>query len=335
MYDSIFIILTVLASVSGLILAVYYAFSIRRNSVNSFKERNHLQDDTDGQKTQNNPIETGPVKLFVYLDEDKMFSLSSQFFEGITNGIMMGDVSAHGQTESQLGEVMSGNFMASMMLQQNTTSVSRSLNDFAFTLFEKELVRRDLLYTVKAEDTPDSLRGKCFVKVVGHVSIYDFATTLNTVEKFNDLGRAIGYLQKNKQLTESELQSEGLAIDKKMQEHVKLLIQFGYKNRLEVLFYINGSKQIYSTTVNRAFLKDPEDIVISRYSQMPEKEFTLIGIVSQVGDVRSSSVEMESQDMKKTMRTITEKVAGLDNAFSGRASNECIIDPIAIFTEIG
>lgn len=335
MYNSVFIVLTTIVSVFGLITAIYYAFSIRRRSINSYEERYHLQDDTRGPQKQKNSIETGPVKLFVYLDEDKMYSLSSQFFEGITNVIMMGDVSAHGQTESQMGDVMSGKFMASMMLQQNTTSVSRSLNDFAFTLFEKELVRRNLLYTIKAEDTPDSLKGKSFVKVVGKVSFYDYSTTLKTVEKFNDLGRAIGYLQNQKVLSESELKSQGLAIDKKMQEYVKQLIQFGFNNRLEVLFTINGSKQVYSTTVNRTFLKDPEDIIVSRYSQMPEKDFSLIGIISQVDTVQASTIEMQSQDMKKTMRSITDKVAGLDNAFSGRASNECIIDPIAIFTEIG
>jgi len=335
MFNSVFIVLTTIVSVFGLTTAIYYAFSTRRNSIKSYVERNHFQDNACDPKNQNNAIETGPIKLFVYLDEDKMYSLSSQFFEGITNGIMMGDVSTHGQTESQLGDVMSGNFMASMMLQKNTTSVSRSLNDFAFTLFEKELVRRNMLYTIKAEDTPDSLKDKCFVKVIGKVSIYDYSKTLKTVEKFNDLGKAIGYLQRNTDLSEADLKSQGLAIDKKMQEHVKLLIQFGYNNRLEVIFTINGSNQIYSTTVNRAFLKDPEDIIISRYSQMPEKDFSLIGIVSQVGKVQSSSVGMESRDMKMTMRSITDKVAGLDNAFFGRVSNECIIDPIAIFTEIG
>lgn len=331
MFNTIFYVISILAAVLGTALAIYYAVSFRKEKVEKYND-SHPQANNDN--TSKDQL-VDPIKLFIYLDVEKMYSLSSQFFEGITNEIMMGDTSSNGYGECQKGEIMSGNFMANMMYQQSSMSESRSLNDFAFTVFEKELVRRNLLYTITSEDSPESLRGKGFVKVTGRISIYDFAKTLNTMEKFNDLGKAISYLQNGKDLSPEALISQGLAVDEKMQEHVSSLIQYGYRNHLEILLNVSGSGHIFSTTINRTFLKDPEDILISRYSQNPEKLFTIIGVMSQVGDTSSEKVEMEGQELKKNMRSITEKVAGLDKVFTGLASNECIIDPIAIFTEIG
>ncbi len=334
MLDTIFIIITVLVSLFGGILAFYYAFTLRRNSINDFKQRENdfsvMEREETIEKTEN-----APVKLFIYLDEDKMYSLSSQLFEGITNHILSGDSSVVGSGESQKGNYATGNFMANMMIQQTMHSESRSLNDFAFTVFENELCRRGLLYSVNKDDTLDSLRGKGFVKISGRITIHDYSNTLDTIEHFNDIGKAIGFLQHGTHLTENRLKEEGLTIDKSLQEQVKKLVAFGYKDTIEMTFSSPDTSLIYSTSLNRSFLKDSEDIFISRYSGSPEKIFTIVGIVSQVGEECFSENELQCESLKKNIRDISTKIYGLYSAFNGRADNECIIDPIAIFTEIG
>ncbi len=42
----------------------------------------------------------------------------------------------------------------------------------------------------------------------------------------------------------------------------------------------------------------------------------------------------EGADMKTATQGMHEMIANLEMQFNGRSSNECIIDPIAIFTEL-
>lgn len=335
MFNTILIVITSIVSLLGIILAVYYAFSIRKENVDSYKKRNPSVQESNVENNQLISIQHEPLKVFVYLDEDKMYSLSSQLFEGITNQIMSGDSSIVGSGESQKGYYASGSFMANMMIQQTMHSESRSLNDFAFTVFENELSRRNLLYCINKEDTLESLRGKGFVKVSGRISVHDYSNTLKTIEHFNEIGKAIGYLQYGTPLSENRLKEEGLVLDKSLQEHVKKLVSFGYKDAIEMTFSIPGTSLLYSATINRSFLKESEDIFISRYSGTPEKVFTVVGIVSQVGEECASENELQCEGLKKNIRDISSKIFGMYSAFNGRADNECIIDPIAIFTEIG
>ena len=329
----VFVSLSSVVAIVGIVLAIYYACTIRKKSVDEFLERPQSLriEDKNGEEFQGT---TGPIKVFIYLDEDKMYSLSSQLFEGITNEILSGDSTIYGNGTSQKGAFASGSFMANMMFQQSMRSESRSLNDFAFTVFEDELIRRKMIYCVDRVDKLESLKGKGFVKISGKIAINDYSNMLNAIDHFNDIGKAVGYFQHGNSLSERQLKDEGLFLEKSLQENVKNLISFGYKDRLEIVFSNQETNLVYSTTVNRKYLKDSEGILISRYSCYPEKFFSMVGIISQIGEERLPEPELDGDGFKKNIRLINSKTAGMENSFNARATNECIIDPIAIFTEI-
>lgn len=333
MFNTIILVISVLLSIFGLLLASFYAFSIRRKSIESYIDNQQVQkiDQIDSDNKQ--VIE--PIRLFIYLDEEKMYSLSSQLFEGITNEIMKGDASVYGLHEEQKGEYLSGSFMANMMFQQNSFSESRSLNDFAYILFEQELNKRGILYTINEKDTPISLKGKGFVKVTGRITINDYSTTLGIIENFNQIGKAIGSLENGgKKVSSDQLLKNGLALDEELKKSIEVLLSNGYKNKVEVVNCLSGSNCLFTSLVNRQYLKESEEMIVSKYTRFPERPFTIVGLLSQAGESLPKRSELENTALRARMHDINTKISGMENAFNGRASNECIIDPIAIYTEI-
>ena len=306
------------------------------------------------------------IKSFIYLDDYKMYSFSSQLFEGITQYILNEESKAAEEQHEQKGSFFSGMFMADMMLQKNAQTEMRYLHDFAFNLFEKEMEARDMLFDVKPETTIEDLRDKGFVRVKGKIIFEDYTKILYTLDHFNEIGRAFGELQnlevfnalrsfksgnvqtndreqKNRQrlavknvekLIEEQLKNQGLLIDENSRDNIHKILSFGYRNCYEVRMSTEKSPTLYTAVINQEFLKEPETSLISKYSRLSEKEFTLIGVVSQAGNAQATIPEITGNDLKSAVVKIVEQIAGLENQFNGRTDNECIIDPIAIFTEI-
>lgn len=306
------------------------------------------------------------IKSFIYLDDYKMYSFSSQLFEGITQYILKENEQASEEQYEQKGRYLSGMFMADMMFQKNAQTEMCYLHDFAFNLFEKELLERQMLHDITQESTIDELRDKGFVRVKGKIIFEDYTKVLYMLEHFNEMGKAMGELQFNapneikeslnnqivqikdrekknrsKQVVrqldkifEDELKKQGLMIDETTRANLHKILSFGYRDCYEIRLMMEDSSMLYTAIINQEYLKEPELSLISKYSRLSEKDFTIIGVVSQAGNSKARVPNVEGNDMKGAVINIVEKMAVLENHFNGRADNECIIDPIAIFTEI-
>lgn len=306
------------------------------------------------------------IKSFIYLDEDKMYSISSQLFEGMTQYILQEETDGLNDVNSQKGNFLSGRFMADMMFQSRSKSEMRNLHDFAFNLFEKELENRGILYDVKCNDEISDLQDKGFVRIRGKIFFCDYARMQYIIENFNNIGRALGRLQgatfyeqieeikhnanetkdrekRNRQQQnakysekqiENLLKSAGLVLDEKYVKNLSTVMKFGYQDGFEVRIILEDSPLLFSAVINQSCLKENENVLISKYSRITEKEFTVIGVITQVGNPKPKLPNNEGVDMKTATQGMHEMIANLEMQFNGRSSNECIIDPIAIFTEL-
>lgn len=312
---------------------------------------------------ENNQVK---IKSFIYLDENKMFSISSQLFEGITQYILQEDTKAFEEQNEQKGSFFSGRFMADMMFQRAVRSEMKYLHDFAFNLFEKELISRQMLYEVTSQDSIDSLKDKKMVKVTGKLVFSDYGKLRDTIEHFNELGRAFGELQlstivQNPDIVEKEvnqiadrekrnkqkqnlkaaknkydevLKAMGLVVDEKYMKNLSTIMQYGYRDNYEMKFAIENSNLYCTAVTNHAYMKEPEEVLVSRYSRMTELPFSCIGIITQIGNEKANLPEPVDNDMKNATQGLTDQIANLEEQFNGRCSNEFVIDPIAIFTEL-
>lgn len=92
------------------------------------------------------------IKSFIYLDEYKMYSISSQIFEGITESL----IDYHGSTteneETQKGPISSGRIMADILRSESGTQEKKYLHDYSYTLFEERLRDSGKILSLSAEN---------------------------------------------------------------------------------------------------------------------------------------------------------------------------------------
>lgn len=308
------------------------------------------------------------IKSFIYLDEYKMYSISSQLFEGLTEYILSGEKESITESEQQKGSLGSGRVMGDILVKEKGSSEKRFLHDYAFELLEKELEIRGKLYTPCNTDTIKDIASKSFIRIKGKIFFNDYKASTDTLVNFNALGEGLGYIQyfdnsgrindeindltnktkdreqRNKIVIIKKeidkrfgeyLQKNGLKLDEKWLDHLRNIVLYGYKNNLEILLP-TPNNILFSAILNRDFLKESIDSLIYKYSRKSEVEFTIVGTITQIGNSRANldDVNVEGNAFKSANRNILNILANLEDTFTSRLENECIIDPIAIYREL-
>ncbi len=308
------------------------------------------------------------IKNFIYLDEEKMYSLSSQLFEGVTEYVLNESTSEKGESEEQKGPVGSGRILGDILKNSERNTEKKFLNDYSYTIFEKKLIDDEMVRVVSSAEGEDSQAGtdKSFIKITSKATFNDINTINNTLKNFNKIGKALAHitnfqeisavreqLEKAKQNTtdrnqKSKLQTQlksmtninklatesGLQQDQSFLDDLSLVLTYGFQDQLEV--QMEFVESIFSANLNRSYLREPEELVIRKYSRKTEVEFTLFGIITQHQREKLDELE-ENEDYKSIKEALMNLVSHLSNVeatFTGRLSNEIIIDPIALYTEI-
>lgn len=308
------------------------------------------------------------IKNFIYLDEEKMYSLSSQLFEGVTEYVLNQTISEKGESEEQKGPVGSGRVLGDILRNSERNTEKKFLNDYSYTIFEKKLLENDMvLVAPDAEQAFEGNIGKMsFIKITSKATFNDINSINETLKNFNDIGKALAHvtnfkeisavkekLEKAKQNTKdrnkkSQLQTQfesltninklatesGLQQDQKFLDDLALLLTYGFQDQLEVQMKLED--RIFSANLNRSFLRESEALVIRKYSRQTEVDFTLFGIVTQ--HQRETLEELEESadydSLKEALMDLFSHLSNLESTFTGRLSNEIIVDPIALYTEI-
>lgn len=307
------------------------------------------------------------IKSFVYLDEDKMYSISSQLFEGITDSIFMASKKSYSENGEQHGEMSSGRKMGVIITKEKDTTEKRFLHDYAYNLFEEELVKNNLLYTVEDSDTIETLSSKTFVKVKGKVFFDDYEVLDKTMQDFNRTGYALGFVQyyssadmdakkeldkvtKNIKDREKKakaqnavkhiddgfgafLKEKGLLFNQDLLDQLTYVLTFGYKGQFGVRLPLDNI--LVSTVLNKEYLKENNNALIFKYSRRTEVDFTIIGTITQIGnDKVNLNGNSNMSNMKEAAQNLIDHIASIEDTFTGRLQSECVIDPIAIYREI-
>lgn len=305
------------------------------------------------------------IKNFVYLDEDKMYSLSSQLFEGVTEYVL--DESSRGATnaEEQKGPVGSGRVIGDILRSSERRTEKKFLNDYSFTLFEQRLLADDRVTVIASgENEVSSFAGRSFIKITSRATFNDVRSITHTLKNFNTVGQAIAHVtnfdaiselraakasgaprrdigknrvgDKKKGGAEITLLAEqsGLQHDQKFLDDLALLLNYGFQDQLEV--QLNDLDVIYSASLNRSNLREPEDLLIRKYARRSEVKFTLFGIITQSANSGIEEVETmeDGAGIKRALMNMVSHMSNVEATFVGRLANEVIIDPIALYTEL-
>lgn len=307
------------------------------------------------------------IKNFIYLDEEKMHSLSSQLFEGVTEYVLNESTAERGESEEQKGPIGSGRVLGDI-LRNSERNTEKFLNDYSYTIFEKKLLNDGkVLVLIDANSATDENLGKqSFIKITSKATFNDINSINHTLANFNKIGKALAHVTNFKEVSavkeqlekakndtsdrnkKSQLQTQfksltdinklatkaGLQHDQSFLDDLALLLSYGFQDQLEV--QMNLGDRIFSANLNRSFLRESEDLVIRKYSRQTEVAFTLFGIITQ--RQREMLEEPEENDdfesIKEALMNLVSHLSNLESKFTGRLSNEVIVDPIALYTEI-
>lgn len=310
------------------------------------------------------------IKNFIYLDVEKLHSLSSQIFEGVTEYILNEQKTENENTESQKGPVGSGKILGDILKQSDTISEKKFLNDYSYALFEKKLTDENLVLNFDISTPTDAvfevIKNNSFIKVKSKAIFNDIAHIQNTLVNFNKIGKALAHVTKHKEISEINEQLDSMIKSGKSKQEIQkiknnfknildldslakatnlqhdqaflndlsLLFDYGFQDQLEIQMKLDGA--IISANLKRECLREEEKLVIRKYSRHTEVEFVLFGVITQCK--RENPPQPEDRDdfnnIKEALMNLVSHLTNLESSFTGRLSNEIIIDPIALYTEL-
>lgn len=282
------------------------------------------------------------IRLFLYLDQEKIMSLYSQMFEGVIESFLDRKESKKIDQENQKGPIGSGNILSDSKENTKETTEKKILNDHIFSIFEKEMFEQNnVLCISESQPLSQEIKPLKFVKVTGQATFFDSEVVIKLLDDFNSLGQSFAYLNfmdkpsPSKKDMDTYIKENNFHLDKDFIRHLKNLLLQTYKNTLEL--EINIDSHSYTALLNRDYLRESEELLIGKLSRKTEAEITLFGITTQVNNLQETNYQEGSFD-KTSFKTISKNliypILEVEKSFSGKTSNEIIINPLAIYLEL-
>lgn len=307
------------------------------------------------------------IKSIIYLDEAKMYSLSSQIFEGLSEYVLKEISATKEDAEEQKGPVGSGKVVADTMKLSERSVEKRFLHDHSLALFETRLADLDLVQDVSTPVANGLVIGKSFVRASARGNFIDAAKMTTMLGSFNDIGEALAHVtnysaidgvrqeiqkvkdcvkdksrlaelrqvEKNLTNTAELAKQAGLYHDPKFLRHLSLVTEFGFSDQLEIQQRIGD--RLFSACLKRECLREPEDLIIRKYSRKTEKPLVLLGVVTQCQHAAEMETDLdvpEERNMKEAVTNIVNHIAAIEGSLAGKASYEVVIDPIAVYVTL-
>ena len=318
------------------------------------------------------------IKSFIYLDEYKMYSISSKIFEGLTEYVTNFSQKDNRDLEQQEGPTGSGRVLANIITQQSLREEKKFFHDHSYTLFEEELFNSGRVLKINGDNigiSIASIEDYDFIKVTGRILFNDIHIINDMIEKFPQLSNALAYMTHMEQINQEKqnkldlqkiidntkdrnekarlkenlrrlpsieidslVSNLGWNIDKNFLEYLGFILNHGYKDQFEVKIYLPTEAKIilFSSLLKREYLREEEQILVNKYSRYSEKEFSILGMITQSknnhGNLPVEQID-NPQDIKQILAQVIMALSEIEKQFTGKRMNEIIIDPIAIYRE--
>lgn len=306
------------------------------------------------------------IRNIIYLDEQKLISLLSQVLEGFTESFIKTSTTLEEENTSQKGPVASGRIVAEAIKTGQSTVEHRVLHDYAFSIFEKYLTDNDLLNLINEHTNSENVSSdKPFIKVSATAKIIDAEKIIHLLTNFNELGAAVAHTTKHDErkellaeLEQLKAQEKNNSEKQKIAEKIKvassieswakdlglwydpefisgliMLIDYGFNKQLEIHQRTQGI--IFSSLLKNESLRESKELIVRKYSRITERKIVVIGTITQTNiPIADSTKADEINHLKEAVINMIDHIADMEKAFSGKLSNEIVIDPIAVYVEL-
>ena len=309
------------------------------------------------------------MKNFIYLDQFKMYSLSSQLMEGVTEYILEEKKDITTDEVGQKGPVASGRIMAEIIEKTSANYEKKFLHDYAYLIFERRLEELGKYVNVDSStmllDMQGSIKHGQILRVKGRAKIVDFLEIHRSLRTMDSTSQALGIVSSNdeRELLIAELaeimstpgakRTDIQEINNKLkflsdpknygqdensklyQKHLAQVIDHSFGDTLE--FVMDFSEFKVSADMDRKCLRETEQSLVKKYSRFTEVEFVMLGVVTQIGELSEPQKTQEITEEHSIRDAMTINLAALsavENSWRRRGVNEVIIDPLAVYVEL-
>ncbi|MGE4337908.1 MAG: hypothetical protein AB7E55_18295 [Pigmentiphaga sp.] len=309
------------------------------------------------------------MKSFIYLDKFKMYSLSSQLMEGVTEYILEEKRNITTDELGQKGPVASGRIMAEIIEKTSANYEKKFLHDYAYSIFEKRLEEINKYINIDSSttlsDIQETVKHSQIVRVKGKAKIVDFLAFHKSLTSMEAISQALGVVTHNGEresiLMEMEAISGGAGSKKGeiqqlnnrlkslsdpkafgqddntklYQKYLAQLLDMSFGDTLELAMEFSDFK--VSADMDRDCLRESERSLVKKYSRLTEVEFVMLGVVTQVGELegqQESQEITEDHSMRDAMTMNISALSAMENSLRQRRSNEIILDPLAVYVEL-
>lgn len=160
------------------------------------------------------------------------------------------------------------------------------------------------------------------------------------IEKVISNTKDLNQKSKIKREAKSKISIEMLSKESGLQQNPEFLenlisiLKYGFQDQLEIQMDLSGF--YFSANLKRDSLRENESLIIRKYSRQTEIDFILFGIVTQYqrSNLGNVNEKTELKSMKEAIMKLVSSLSNVESSFTGRLSNEIIIDPIALYTEL-
>ncbi|MGB6213575.1 DUF6414 family protein [Pseudomonas mandelii] len=253
------------------------------------------------------------MRNFLYLDEYKMYSLSSQLLEGVTEYILNESNTQQSDSETQKGPVGSGRLMAEIIETTSASIEKKFLHDYAYSIFEEKLSSSKKLTNIDNSCTFEELNpgngGNKFVRITAKAQFLDSSDVVKTLDNLVDMQDSVSIISNNEirqilierlaelgenktaklssgplrlelsRLSKSQRPADEVANEKLQYKHLSTILAHGFKGRLDISMQLHDC--IVSADLKRKCLKDDEDFIFKTYSRVSNIELVILGIITQ------------------------------------------------------
>lgn len=309
------------------------------------------------------------IRSFVYLDDYKLFSFSSQLFKGLTEHVVNFSSRTQGDERSREVSPGSARLVAEIASERSSVSEKRFLHDHAYNLFEQELESRGGIAGVSELSRLVDFQTSKFIKVSGSAVVNDAQALRDMVVRFNEivdslacvtsLGRKLEMQEavrraseevkdrnelarlarQLKQFTPHNLSKEaGLRMDEEYMRRLAYLLEHGYGDQLQMQVPVKAAdgELVFSAVLKRESLRESKEVLVQKYARLMEQRVTIVGIPTQAGAPVASLRMLD--DVESTVKVVLNKAVSnmseMESNFTGRMEREVVVDPVAIYVEV-
>lgn len=312
------------------------------------------------------------MKSFVYLDENKMYSLSSQLLEGVTDYVIKESKRSDSDTEHQEGPRNSGRKLAEIIETTSAHVEKKFLHDYAYVLFENKLQESGKIVSLTSGDSFSEIandpEGRKFIRLKAKANFLDTIEVLNSLSNLVDIQEAISIVSENdarqsllndifnlpdnssrkaklailkselERLSKSQVPKEQSANDRLHYKNIAAVLEHGFKRRLDLSMDMKDCR--VNADLKRDCLKESEDFVFKTYSRMAEVELVLLGMVTQCREYDAIALEGDQEQpsgggpMSEIIRNTTMALQVMEAHFHRPKVNQIIVHPIALYLEL-